>query len=135
MTMYAVRLPLPRVQHEIQALVRTFPSETISIFRNGPIVAVDDHGQPQYEPELVYRGEVLFSPAQGSVTRYGLGQVEETKPYLLVAGHRDFKEGDFFYRKGLLYQMTHTPDYWPGFTGASCTIYEQGTSTPPEHLP
>lgn len=129
MTQRAVILPLHRVQRDIQMLVRTFPSERLRVWRySDRPVSVDEYGQPTYSEVTVYYGECLWSDASGDVTRYGLGQVEEEKPVLLIPGKRDVRPGDFFRRKGLLYQLQHAPDYWPGFTSATVVKYEQGTS-------
>lgn len=129
MTQRAPRLPLHRVQRDIQMLVRTFPSERIKIWRHSARPdAVDDYGQPTYDEETVYIGEALFSDASGSVSRYGLGQVEEEKPMILIPGKRDIQPGDFFRRAGKLYQIQYAPDHWPGFTVGTVVRFEQGTS-------
>jgi len=110
-------------------LVRSFPSERIRIWRQSARpTSVDEYGQPSYGETTVYVGEALFSAANGSVTRYGLGQVEEEKPLILVPGKRDIQPGDFFRRRGLLYQIQWAPNHWPGFTAGTVVKYEQGTS-------
>ena len=133
MSQRAPRIPLHQVQRDVQMLVRTFPSQRIRIYRlSDRPTSVDDYGQPTYEEVTVYIGEALFSDASGNVTRYGLGQVEEEKPMLLVPGKRDIRPGDFFRRGGKRYQLQHAPDHWPGFTAATVVLYEQGTTEVPE---
>ena len=136
MTQRAVRVPLHRVQRDVHLLARSFPSEVISFYRQSvrPI-EIDEYGQPKYDYALVYVGEVLWSETGATVTRYGLGQVEEIKPFVLIPGKRDVRPGDFFRRAGVLYQVETAPDYWPGFTGATCNRFEQGTSEPPVDIP
>jgi hypothetical protein len=127
---------LHQVQRDIQMLVRTFPSQRLRIFRRSDRpTAVDDYGQPSYTETTVYWGEVLFSDASGTVTRYGLGQVEEEKPILLIPGKRDVRPGDFFRRDDVLYQIQHAPAYWPGFTSGTVVKYEQGRSVDAEDAP
>lgn len=128
MTMRAVRIPQHRVQRDVQMLVRSFPSERITVWRNSTRpTSVDDYGQPNFSRSIVFEGEALFSDASGNVTRYGLGQVEEEKPMVLFPGEHDIRPGDFFERAGKLYQIDYAPDHWPGFTPATVRLYQQGT--------
>lgn len=127
MTTRAVRIPRQQIQRDIQMLVRSFPSERITVWRNSAQpVSVDQYGQPSYGRAVVFEGEALFSDASGNVTRYGLGQVEEEKPMVLFPGKHDIRPGDFFERQNKLYQIDFAPDHWPGFTPATVHLYQQG---------
>lgn len=113
------------VQRDIQMLVRTFPAVTIVIFRgqriydNGEVVGWD-------ESHIVYRGEALKIPATGTVADYGLGQVENLAPQLLISGDRDIQQADFVRLDGRLYQVEFPPNPWRAYTQVKLKQYEQG---------
>jgi len=107
-------------------LIRTFPSETISVFRGvrtygslGQIVLWN-------EANVVFRGEALVIPADGSVADYGLGQVENLNPQLLIPGTRDIQQGDFVRYQNRKYQVEFAPNNWQGFLAIKLAQYQQG---------
>ena len=103
------------VQRDIQGLIRTFPSQTVVIFRGTRIYG--DLGEVLgFDQTIVYRGEALLIPATGTVADYGLGQVENLMPQLLVSGTRDIEQGDFVELEGRTYQVEFPPNAWHAFT-------------------
>ena len=126
------------VQRDIWALVQSFPSERIRIYRRSARpTSVTSLGQPVYGELTVYSGKALVVPAGGTVERYGLGQVEEDQPQLLIPGDRDIRQGDFLVHQGLTPAGTFRPgrtyivsfpmNHWRNFSVVVCRIYQQGT--------
>ncbi len=132
----AANIPRWYVQQSIQALIRTFPSERLRIFRHGAITGVDGLGQQTYAETVVFEGEALYIPETGDVARYGLGQVEEDKPRMLVSGWHPIMQGDFVTRQERLpggafgdprpYQIEYPPNHWHAFTVITLANYGQG---------
>ncbi len=113
------------VQRDIQMLIRTFPNETIVVTRGTR--TYDDLGSVMgWDYAIVYRGEALVIPATGTVADYGLGQVENVQPQLLVPGQRDIQQGDFVDLKGRTFQVEFPPNPWHAFTQIKLKQYEQG---------
>lgn len=110
------------VRREIQVLIRTFPSVFVTITRN---IKTYLYGQQRMVPVTVFSGEVLVIPASGTVERYGLGQVENTQPQILVAGKRDIQQGDFVVMAGVVYQVEFAPAYFDGFMTLRLAQYQQ----------
>ena len=132
------RPPLWFVQRDIAILIRSFPSGRITITRPR-IITTSEFGEPEEVFESVFVGEGLFVPAGGTVARYGLGQVEEDQPHLLVAGHHDIQQGDMVTIQQLLpggrgwtpprrYQVLYPPPYWHGFRDLTLENFEQGVN-------
>lgn len=135
------RAPRFYVQRDIQILVRSFPSERLVVFRLGePTVAevgTDiNMGEPTYAEIPVFNGEALFIPAGGSWARYGLGEVEEEQPQILIPGWHDIRQGDRVRRRQMLpggrfmeprlYVVKYQPDPWHSFTHITLENYGQG---------
>lgn len=124
------------IQRDIHMLVRSFPSERVRIFRYGDIVSTDPLGQPVYAEVEVFNGEALYIPETGEVARYGLGQVEEDQPRLLVPGWHPIKQGDFVTRQERLpgggfgdarpYQVEYPPDHWHAYSVIVLANFGQG---------
>jgi hypothetical protein len=99
------RPPRFYVQRDIQILVRSFPSERLQVFRLGEprtSGATLDLGEVTYPEVTVFNGEALFIPAGGTVARYGLGEVEEDTPQVLIPGWHDIQQGDRVRRQQML---------------------------------
>ena len=121
-----VRLPKHLIHQDIQTLVRAFPGEYVTFTRKA-IGGVTPRGQVQKVDDVVlYQGEALFIPAGGDVTRYGLGQVEEDKPQMLLVGTYDIRQGDFCLRRGRLYAVQYPPNAWHAFMHITLSNYAQG---------
>ena len=131
-----LRPPAWFVQRDIHILVRSFPSEWVQILR-GTQTSQTDYMEPVETMTLVYTGEGLFVPAGGTVERYGLGQVEEDKPKILIHGHVDIQQGDYCSRSRLLpggrgwtdprwYQVLYEPNYWHANVSITLTNFGQG---------
>lgn len=127
------------VQRDIQILVRSFPSERLVVFRLGePTTSGDtlDLGEPSYQEYTVFDGEALFIPAGGTVARFGLGEVEEDKPQVLISGWHDIQQGDRVRRIPMnpdgsegairLYTVQYAPNPWLGFTHITLENFGQG---------
>ncbi len=114
------------VQRDIQMLLRTFPSETITVFRGVRTYGGLGQITGWNETNIVYRGEALVIPATGTVADYGLGQVENLQPQLLISGNRDIQQGDFVRLKGLKYQVEFQPNAWRAFLQVKLAQYQQG---------
>ena len=125
--MRARRTPRWFVQRDIQMLVRTFPSETIVIRRGRRIFPGGGLGQQKWVYDIVYMGEALVIPAGGEVADYGLGQVENKNPLLLISGNRDIAQGDFVTLQGRSYQVEFEPDHWNAFLQVKLAQHQQGT--------
>lgn len=114
------------VQRDIQMLIRTFPSEAIVIFRGvreyGPLNQIVRWN----ETNIIFRGEALVIPATGTVADYGLGQVENMQPQILISGHRDIQQGDFVKLQGRKYQVEFAPNPWHAFTLVKLAQFQQG---------
>jgi hypothetical protein len=123
-----VRLPVHLGQQQVLQQARTFYAERIRVWRAGAIISTDPLGEPQYSEVVLFDGEAKFIPASGEVKRFGLGQVEEVNPKLLIPGRWPIAQGDFFRYKGVLYQVTFQPYYFTGYTLCNVKRYEQGTS-------
>jgi len=113
------------VQRDIQMLIRTFPSEAIVVFRGKRTYGGLGQTTGWNETHIVYRGEALVIPATGTVASYGLGQVENLQPQLLVSGDRDIQQGDFVRLKGRKYQVEFQPNAWRAFLQIKLTQYQQ----------
>lgn len=127
------------VQRDIQILCRSFPSERMVVFRLGePQTSQEalDLGEPTYPEETVFDGEALFIPAGGTVARYGLGEVEEDKPQVLIPGWQEINQGDRVRvipmnpdgSEGTirLYVVLYAPNPWQGFTHVTLENFGQG---------
>lgn len=132
------RPPLWYVQRDISILIRSFPSGRVVITRPRQVTQ-SDFGEPAEEYDPVFTGEALFVPAGGTVARYGLGQVEEDKPRMLIAGWHDVQQGDMLTVSQLLpggrgwtpprrYQVLYAPVFWHGFIDLTLENYEQGVT-------
>lgn len=132
-----LRPPRWFVQRDIQILVRSFPSEHMVIFRQAADASsVNDLGEPVYPETVVFDGEALFIEAGGSVARFGLGEVEEDKPQMLVPGWYDIQQGDRVRRYTLLpdgeetvariYLVSYAPKPWQNFCHIVLENFGQG---------
>lgn len=125
------------VQRDIQILTRSFPSEHMVIFRRALDASeVTDLGEPIYPETTVFDGEALFIEAGGSVARFGLGEVEEDKPQMLIPGWHDVQPGDRVRRYMLLptgeeavrrlYTVSYAPKPWFNFCHITLENFGQG---------
>ncbi len=125
------------VQRDIQILVRSFPSEHIRITRRGAITSVSASGQPNYAITVVFEGEALVAPHDGTLERIGIGQIEQDNPVLLVPGFHKILQGDFLLRgepepdgsvdTARLYVVTFNANAWHAFSVVTMRNYRQGT--------
>jgi len=133
------RAPRWYVQRDIQILVRSFPSERLVVHRlaeESVAGGTIDLGEVTYLEDPVFDGEALFIPRGGVVARYGLGEVEEDKPQVLIPGWHDIQQGDRVRRIPMLpdgsegttrlYTVHEAPDPWHGFTHVILENYGQG---------
>lgn len=133
------RPPRFYVQRDIQILVRSFPSERLVIFRLGPgetSGASLDLGELRFPEIVVFNGEALFIPASGTVQRFGLGEVEEENPRILLPGWHDIQQGDRVRRAQMLpggrfgesrlYTVLYQPNPWYSFTHITLQNFGQG---------
>jgi len=129
-----LRAPRWFVQRDIHALVRSFPSERLTIVRPTTVVS---GMETTTVDTVVFVGEALFIPQGGEVKRFGLGQVEEDRPYILVPGNHDIRQGDMVTRSQMLpggvgwepprrYQILYPPNHWQAFTVCTLNNFEQG---------
>lgn len=109
-----LRIPKSLIRREIQALIRTFPSETIRVTRRGGGTWNNEGDQTPDEVEI-YRGEALVAPAGGMVTILGLGQIESKQPQMLISGSWPIQQGDTVLWQGRRYLVSFNPDYWQAF--------------------
>jgi hypothetical protein len=135
--MRTVSVPRWRAQADIDALVRSFPSERIRVFR--PVTASYTRFlQREATEQPVFDGKALFVQAGGDVRRFGLGQVEEENPKILLAGWQDIDQGDMVrhlqllpggrgYRPARLYRVRYAPDPWHAWMLVQLEQYQQGT--------
>lgn len=114
------------VQRDIQVLIRTFPSEWVSIYRGRRLSGNVGQNLGWGVGTLIYQGEALVIPADGSVADYGLGQVENKNPQILVSGTRAFEQGDFVELAGRKYQVEFEPNWWHGFSLLRLEQFQQG---------
>jgi hypothetical protein len=132
-----LRPPAWFVQRDIQILTRSFPNEHMVIFRRSQTASeVTDLGEPFYPEVTVFDGEALFIEAGGSVARFGLGEVEEDKPQILIPGWYDVRQGDRVRRYTLLpdgnedearlYTITYAPKPWRSFCHCTLENFGQG---------
>lgn len=131
------RAPRWFVQRDIQILIRSFPSEHMVIYRRGETaVSRTELGEPVYGEDVIFDGEALFIEAGGTVARYGLGEVEEDKPQMLIAGWHDVQQGDRVrrYRRlsdgneavARLYVVLFAPAPWQNYCHIVLENYGQG---------
>lgn len=133
------RAPRFYVQRDIQALVRSFPNERLVVFRLGGAQTSGDTldlGEVTYPEITVFNGEALFIPAGGTVSRYGLGEVEEDKPQVLIPGWHDIQQGDRVRRSQMLpggrftqprlYTVLYAPNVWYSFSHLTLENFGQG---------
>jgi hypothetical protein len=114
------------VQRDIQMLIRTFPSESIAVFRGVRTFGSLGQTVRWNETNIVYRGEALVIPATGAVADYGLGQVENKNPQLLISGNRDIEQGDFVRYQNRKYQVEFEPNHWHAFLQITLAQFQQG---------
>ena len=126
MGMRAIRPRRFYVQRDIQMLVRTFPSERVVITRGGEPIYGEYGEIIDWTAIPVFDGEALVIPADGSVADYGLGQVENKNPQILVPGTRDIQQGDFVVLADRRYQVEFEPNHWHGFVVVRLEQYQQG---------
>lgn len=122
------RIVKPRrffVQRDVQMLVRAFPSESVTITRARRTYSSGGQQRLVYDP--IFMGEALVVPATGDVQDFGLGQVENKHPKILIAGTRDIQQGDFVLLAGRRYQVMFEPNAWHGFTLLNLAQWEQGS--------
>lgn len=113
------------VQRDIQMLVRTFPSETVTVQRGTRTYSAG--GQQRWTYATIFFGEALVVPATGDVQDFGLGQVENKAPKILIPGTRDIRQGDFVILAGRTYQITFEPNWWHGFLLLTLAQWQQGS--------
>lgn len=112
-----------QVQQIMQALIRSFEGRVVVIERSRK--TYNRLGQQVMGWGVVYRGEALVVPATGDVATYGLGQVENKTPVLLVAGKRDIKQGDFLTVESRRYQVEFDPTWFESFMVLKLKQWEQ----------
>ncbi len=121
--MRAVKLRPWQVQKQVQALIRSYGSTTAVIERARRTFS--ELKQQRMVMDTVYRGEALFVPASGDVAIFGLGQVENKQPVLIVAGKRDIQQGDFVTHEKRRYQVEFEPTYFEAYTLLKLKQWEQ----------
>jgi hypothetical protein len=124
------RVRKSEIIRDIQGLIRTYPSEVVTILRGVPVyndLGELDPNSSQTTP--IYKGEVLIVPVSGAVQRYGLGQVENLNDTILVSGKRDIRQGDYVIIKGRIFQITNAPSFLNAFMWLNITQVSQ--QTPP----
>lgn len=103
-------------QKQVQALIRSFDPITVQIER--AVRTFAPLKQQVMHFDIVYRGEALEIPATGAVTTFGMGQVENKQPRLMIAGKRDIRQGDFVTLHDRRYQV----EFEPGWFNQSYTL-------------
>lgn len=109
-----LRIPKSFIRRDIQTLIRTFPSETITITRATP-GTWNDLGDHTPGAAIIYLGEALVIPAGGTVNVLGLGQVEDKNPRLLISGSWPIEQGDEVILAHRRYTVAFEPDHWQSF--------------------
>ncbi len=106
--------PRALIVNAIQGLIRTFPSQTVRVYRvTGWTKNAAQMRQAPIEA-TVYQGEALFVPAGGMVAQLGLGMVETKDPHLLIAGVYPIRQGDRVFVNAL-YEVTSDSNRWNAF--------------------
>lgn len=109
-----LRIPKAMIRREIQTLIRTFPSEPITITRRTG-GTWNAEGDETPGTAIIYKGEALVIPAGGNVTVLGLGQLEVKQPRVLISGSYPVAQGDELVLHGRRYLVEFEPDHWQAF--------------------
>lgn len=113
-------MPLPRkpprsfIAQRIQMLVRSFPSETVTITR--PVKGLTaGKTSTIIDENIIYQGEALWIPSGGTVEVLGLGKFVTAEPRLMLTGTRDIRQGDRMEHDGREYEIANVQNRWNAF--------------------
>ncbi len=106
--------PRAYIAQSIQALIRSFPSETVTIIRE---TATYGPGGLRGTPvrKTIYFGEALFAEAGQRMDIIPQGLAPVDVPCLLIPGNRTIRQGDRVTMHGEKYEVTDSTNRWHAF--------------------